>query len=63
MSSMPESIWLHKDEKYNTGDFGIWYDADFSDKVKKEGIENYVEYVPKYRMDEAIRKTKLTSED
>ena len=48
MSQMPDKIWLHKDTKYNTGDVVCGYQYEFAQEIECEGIENFVEYVPKY---------------
>ena len=47
MSQMPDKIWLHKDTKYKTGDIVCGYQYEFAQEIECEGIENFVEYVPK----------------
>ena len=59
MSQMPDSIYLHKDDKYNT--LG-WYHAEDENTILAEHdydesvMEDYVEYSPVYRLEEAVRK-------
>lgn len=60
MSQMPDSIYLHKDAKYNT--LG-WYHAEEENTILAEHdydesvMEDYVEYTPVYRLEEAVRKS------
>lgn len=70
MSQMPDSIYLHKDDKYNN--LG-WYHAESENTILAEHdydesvMEDYVEYTPVYRLEEAVRKAEkdlaLTWED
>lgn len=60
MSQMPDSIYLHKDSKYNTsGEYfaqdenRILYENEYDESV----MEDYVEYTPIYRLEEAVRKS------
>ena len=59
MSQMPDSIYLHKDDKYNT--LG-WYHAESENAILAEHdydesvMEDYVEYTPVYRLEEAVGK-------
>ena len=46
MSQMPDKIWVHKDTKYNTGDVVCGYQYECAQEIEREGIENFVEYVP-----------------
>ena len=61
MSQMPDSIYLHKDDKYNN--FG-WYHAESENTILAEHdydesiMEDYVEYTPIYRLEEAVRQAK-----
>lgn len=55
MSQMPDKIWLHKDTKYSTADEVFGYQYNFAEEILANGIENYVEYIPKYRKKEAIQ--------
>ena len=43
---MPDKIWLHKDTKYSTEEL-CGYQYKFAQEIECEGIENFVEYVPK----------------
>ena len=57
MSQMPEQILLHKDEKYNTSDWGIWYDPiNITNKelFNEDSRSNYVLYIPNYRIKELL---------
>lgn len=60
MSQMPDSIYLHKDSKYNTsGEYfaqdenRILYENEYNESV----MEDYVEYTPIYRLEEAVMKS------
>lgn len=47
MSQMPDKIWLHKYTKYSTSDEVMGYQYEFAEEIEAEGIENFIEYVPK----------------
>lgn len=57
MSQMPESVLLHKDEKYNTGDYSIAYRPLYIEAKENDGEDkrnNYVSYIPNYRIKELL---------
>ena len=70
MSQMPDSVYLHKDEKYNTIGLHSAYSENYilSENDYDESVLNdYVEYTPVYRLEEAVSFAKkdlaLTWED
>lgn len=59
MSQMPDSIYLHKDSKYNTsGDYFAQDEVRIlsENEFDENALKDYVEYTPVYRLEEAIRK-------
>ena len=57
MSQMPESVLLHKDEKYNTGDNYSAYCPLYIEAREMDGDDkrsNYVSYIPNYRIKELL---------
>ena len=54
MSQLPDKVFLHNDEKYNTGDFYLAYsEADLEIKAIDEEVnmDDYTEYIRKDLVD------------
>ena len=58
MSQMPDSIYLHKDCKYNTSGEYIAADENrilFDNEYDETVMDDYIEYIPVYRLEEAVK--------
>ena len=58
MSQMPDSIYLHKNSKYNTS--GAYFAQDenqilYENEYDESVMEDYVEYTPIYHLEEAVK--------
>ena len=61
MSQMPDSVYLHKDSKYCTVGHYSAYSENYilsENEFEESSLNDYVEYTPTYRLDEAVAQTK-----